>query len=98
MGDYANLGNNQMLVADPTSKEIRRFLTGPRGCEVTGVIGTPDRRTLFVNIQHPGEPASERNDPAAPQAVSSWPDGPYGGRPRAATIAIRRRDGGVIGT
>jgi secreted PhoX family phosphatase len=98
MGDYANLGNNQMLVADPTSKEIRRFLTGPRGCEITGVIGTPDRRTLFVNIQHPGEPASERNDPAAPQAVSSWPDGAYGGRPRAATIAIRRRDGGVIGT
>jgi uncharacterized protein len=98
MGDYANLGNNQMLVADPTNKEIRRFLTGPKGCEITGVIGTPDRRTLFVNIQHPGEPASERNDPAAPKAVSSWPDGPYGGRPRAATIVIRRRDGGVVGT
>jgi hypothetical protein len=32
-----------MLVADPTSKEIRRFLTGPKGCVSTGVIVTPDR-------------------------------------------------------
>jgi secreted PhoX family phosphatase len=98
VGDYANIGNNQMLVADPTTKEIRRFLTGPKGCEVTGVISTPDRRTMFVNIQHPGEPASERNDPANPKAVSSWPDGAAGGRPRAATIVIRRKDGGIIGT
>jgi uncharacterized protein len=98
VGDYANIGNNQMLVADPTTKEIRRFLTGPKGCEVTGVITTPDRRTMFLNIQHPGEPASERNDPANPKAVSSWPDGAAGGRPRAATIVIRRHDGGIIGT
>jgi hypothetical protein len=91
-GDYANIGNNQMLCADVESGEIRRFLTGPSGCEVTGVIWTPDKRTLFVNIQHPGEPASERNDPADPKALSSWPDGPSGGRPRAATLAIRRRD------
>ena len=41
----------------------RRFLTGPSGCEITGVVTTPDRRTMFVNIQHPGETASERNDP-----------------------------------
>jgi secreted PhoX family phosphatase len=97
-GDYANLGNNQMLAADPATGEIRRFLTGPTGCEVTGVITTPDLRTMFVNIQHPGEPASGRNDPAKPTAVSAWPDGPRGGRPRSATIAIRKRDGGVIGT
>jgi uncharacterized protein len=97
-GDYASMGNNQMLVANPRSGEIKRFLTGPAGCEVTGIIGTPDRRTLFVNIQHPGEPSTERNDPATPQAVSSWPDGPSGGRPRSATIVIRKNDGGVIGS
>ncbi len=92
-GDYVNIGNNQMLCADVESGEIRRFLTGPLGCEVTGVITTPDKRTMFVNIQHPGEPASERNDPADPKKISSWPDGASGGRPRAATIAIWRRDG-----
>jgi secreted PhoX family phosphatase len=53
---------------------------------------------MVVNFQHPGEPASGRNDPAKPTAVSAWPDGPRGGRPRSATIAIRKRGGGVIGT
>jgi secreted PhoX family phosphatase len=96
-GDYARLGNNQMLAADPTTGEVRRFLTGPNGAEVTGVVTTPDGRTMFVNIQHPGEPASERNDPARPQAVSTWPDGPPGNRPRSATVVIRRVDGGIIG-
>ncbi len=97
-GHYERIGNNQMLCADTRSGEIRRFLTGPRGCEVTGVIMTPDARTMFVNIQHPGESASERSDPKQPQAVSTWPDGPAGGRPRSATVVIRRNDGGVIGT
>jgi secreted PhoX family phosphatase len=96
-GDYARLGNNQMLAADPATREVRRFLTGPSGCEVTGVVTTPDGTSMFVNIQHPGETASERSNPAAPKAVSAWPDGPAGGRPRSATIVIRRTDGGIIG-
>ena len=59
---------------------------------------TPDMRTMFIDIQHPGESPSERADPAAPKAFSSWPDGPSGSRPRSATVVIRKRDGGVIGT
>jgi secreted PhoX family phosphatase len=97
-GDYAGMGNNQMLAADPATREVRRFLTGPRGCEITGAMTTADGRNLFVNIQHPGETASERSNPASPKAVSSWPEGPDGGRPRSATLVIRRVDGGVIGT
>jgi hypothetical protein len=95
-GDYARLGNNMMLAADPATGEVRRFLTGPRGCEITGVITPPDGRTMFVNIQHPGETPTERSDPARPTAVSAWPDG--AGRPRSATIVIRKRDGGIIGS
>ncbi len=95
-GDYANLGNNQMLVAEVKSGDTRRFLTGPRGCELTGISSTPDGKTLFVNIQHPGETASERADPSNPTAVSSWPANQFveavGGRPRSATIAITRDD------
>jgi secreted PhoX family phosphatase len=53
---------------------------------------------LFVNIQHPGETPSERSNPAMPKAISAWPDGPSGGRPRSATVVIRRADGGLIGT
>jgi secreted PhoX family phosphatase len=97
-GDYERMGNNQMLAADIQTGEIRRFLTGPRGCEVTGVVTTPDGRTMFVNIQHPGETASERNDPRNPMAVSTWPGGAAGGRPRSSTVVIRKNDGGVIGS
>ena len=99
--EYANIGNNQMLCADLETREIRRFLTGVAGCEVTGVITTPDGASMFVNLQHPGEPASEKNDPANPEKISSWPFSQgYGpkGRPRAATIVIRKKDGGVVGT
>jgi len=100
-GDFARFGNNQMLVADVVSGGIRRFLTGPNGCEITGITTTPDARSLFVNIQHPGETANERSDPAKPTQVSSWPANQFpevtGGRPRSATIVISRVDGGVIG-
>lgn len=95
---YERLGNNQMLAADIRSGETRRFLTGPSGSEVTGVVTTPDGRTMFVNIQHPGEAPKGRNDPRNPKAHSSWPDGTAGGRPRSATLVIRRDDGGIIGT
>jgi len=99
--EWSHIGNNQMLAADPAAGRVRRFLTAPVGAEVTGVQLTPDLRTMFVNIQHPGEaprPHPGRNDPAKPKAYSSWPDGDQGTRPRSATIAIRRKDGGPIGT
>jgi secreted PhoX family phosphatase len=96
-GPYAKIGNNQMLAADVTTGEIRRFLTGPRGCEITGAAMAPDGRSLFINVQHPGETASERTDPAKPRGVSNWPDSRPDGRPRSATVVIRREDGGVVG-
>lgn len=69
---------------------LRRFLVGPKGCEITGIDSTPDGRTLFVNIQHPGEgvtsnwPASQTNAAAV-------------ARPRSATVVITKNDGGVVG-
>jgi secreted PhoX family phosphatase len=75
---------------------FRRFLIGPKGCEITGIAISPDLRTLFINIQHPGESPTERLDPAKPMAVSSWPD-PAFGRPRSASICIWREDGAEVG-
>jgi secreted PhoX family phosphatase len=98
---YDGIGNNQMLAACPDSGEVRRFLTGPRGCEITGVIMTPDQRTMFVNVQHPGESTTFWNQQfgvpstSAPSTVSSWP---FGGRARPSTVVIRKLDGGKIGT
>ncbi|HRO35619.1 PhoX family phosphatase [Thauera sp.] len=85
-GDFAGQGNNQMLCADPASKEIRRFFVGPKECEVTGLTFTPDGKTLFINIQHPGEGGN-----------SNWPGGGTA-RPRSATVIITKNDGGVIGS
>lgn len=97
-GAYAGFGNNQMLCADPATRETRRFLVGPNVCEVTGVFVTPDERTMFVGIQHPGEAPTGSNDPANPKRYSSWPDGPAGGRPCSACVVITKDDGGAIGS
>ena len=95
-GAYANLGNNAMLCADLQTGRIKRFLTGPSGCEITGCVVTPDRKTLFVNIQHPGE----ASDDGGGVHNSAWPDGEKAGvaRPRSATVVIQRKDGGLVGT
>jgi secreted PhoX family phosphatase len=97
-GDLKNFGNNMMLAADVQTGEVRRFLVGPAGCEITGVTETPDGRTMFLNVQHPGEPSSERTNPANPTAFSNWPDKKATGRPRSATVVVRKLDGGIIGT
>jgi secreted PhoX family phosphatase len=94
-GDYQYMGNNALLAADTKQGEIRRFLTAPNGAEITGATTTPDGCNLFINIQHPGEEGKKRSDPAKPDKISSWP---YGGRPRSATVIIRKNDGGIIGT
>ena len=84
-GDFQGQGNNQMLVGDPATGEIRRFMVGPRECEVTGFAWSADRRTLFVGIQHPGE-----------KGGSHFPDG-GDTVPRSCVVAIAREDGGLIG-
>jgi secreted PhoX family phosphatase len=97
-GSYAGFGNNQMLCADPVTRETRRFLVGPNVCEVTGAFVTPDERAMFVGIQHPGEAPTGVNSPDNPKRYSSWPDGAAGGRPRSATVVITKDDGGPIGS
>jgi secreted PhoX family phosphatase len=92
-GSQPSAANDQMLAANPYvtdangAPELRRFFTGVRGCEVTGVVTTPDQRTMFVNIQHPGE-----------SLPSTWPQQDGIATPRAATVVITKDDGGVIGT
>lgn len=97
---YCQIGNDAMLAADPVTNEIRRFLVGPRGCEITGVITAPDQRTMFVDVQHLGESATFWGSPtpANLRAASNWPDFSRTGRPRSATLVIRRTDGGVVST
>jgi hypothetical protein len=75
-------------------RNLRRFLVGPKECEITGITETPDGKTLFINIQHPGEDTPPNFATGA--FGSHWPDGGLS-RPRSATIVITRNDGGEIG-
>ncbi len=95
-GALAPFGNNAMLCCDPATGEVRRFLTGPVGQEITGVIVTPDGRTMFVNVQHPGATTSADHF-AAGRLDSHWPDG-GSAYPRSCTLVIEREDGGIVGT
>jgi secreted PhoX family phosphatase len=97
-GEMKGFGNNMMLALDRSTGEVRRFLTGPVNCEITGATLTPDLRTMFINVQHPGEAPGDRSDPAAPRKYSNWPDYQANGRPRSATVVIRKNDGGMIGS
>lgn len=89
----ANAGSNNATQLTPAGAQLddsklRRFLTGPSGCEITGVTMTPDYKAIFVNVQHPGGtwPANHSN------SIS----GGKGTRPRSATVVITRKDGGEI--
>ncbi|KHL26056.1 phosphatase [Croceibacterium mercuriale] len=80
--------------ANATPATVKRFLVGPQECELTGVDSTPDGRTLFAGIQHPGEAGD------ATRPTSNWPQSQAGtnsGRPRSGLVAITKADGGIVG-
>ena len=58
---------------------------------------------MFVNVQHPARSTTYWNtlngapSTANPRTVSNWPDHDPAGRPRPATLVIRRVDGGKVG-
>ena len=68
----------------PGADQLKRFLVGPKGCEITGLCETPDGKAMFINIQHPGEGTAQADvaDPAKYQ--SQWPSNAgYGAGKRA---------------
>lgn len=86
--------NNQLLVADTQSgtpaAAVKRLLTGVPQDEITGLTVTPDRRTLFCNIQHPGN-----GDPGLTNFPAAFGSGKI---PRDATLVLTRKDGGIVGS
>ncbi|WP_117236161.1 PhoX family protein [Vibrio maerlii] len=86
-GDFSGMGNNQMLCSDPQTGEIRRFLTGPIACEITGLTFTPDHKTMFVGVQHPGEGLAPSHFPEGGSSI-----------PRSSVVMITKDDGGIIGS
>ncbi|NHC07818.1 PhoX family protein [Azonexus fungiphilus] len=96
----SNAGADQTVTTyagtDATPATLRRFLVGPKGCEITGITETPDGKTIFVNIQHPGENTAAGDIAIPANYESHWPDGGTA-RPRSTTVVITKNDGGLIG-
>jgi secreted PhoX family phosphatase len=89
-GIYETFKNNGAFVmpsvADDHVGSAYQFASGPVECELTGPFFTPDYKTLFLAIQHPGEETEDVNEP-----TSTWPRGDI---PRPAVVAITGFPGG----
>lgn len=72
-GIYQSFGNNGVFFI-PTAGENKgvavQFASGPVGSEMTGPWFTPDEKTLFLAVQHPGENLKSYDKP-----TSHWPKG-----------------------
>jgi secreted PhoX family phosphatase len=83
-----NDGLYAVPVAGPERGWVRRFFSGVPGSEICSPEFTPDNRTLFLAVQHPGE-GTTLDAPS-----SRWP---FGDLPRPAVVAIQEDSGGQIG-
>lgn len=68
---------------------LRQFYATVNGAEICGPAFTPDNKTVFLAIQHPGEGGTFA------KPISTWPSGEF---PRPSVIAIQSAAGTPIGT
>ena len=85
-GIYTTFKNNGIFVMRGVEDAVRgepvQFASGPIEAEMTGPAFTPDGRTMFVSIQHPGEETESKEEP-----TSTWPhDGDN--TPKPSLVAI----------
>lgn len=97
-GGAATTSNGQQTItgAKVTDATLRRFLVGPKQCEITGIAMTPDYKAIFINVQHPGEDSASYAKPESNWPATQKDPSNKTARPRSATVVITRKDGGVI--
>lgn len=82
---YTEFGNNGLFfipMSGPQAGKALRVASAPAGAELTGPSFSPDGRTLFLSVQHPGEGTIKAAEP-----FSHWPDG-GDSRPRPTVVMI----------
>lgn len=89
-------GQQTLVGAKVTDETLRRFLVGPKECEITGIAMTPDHKAIFINVQHPGEKSKKYDAPTSNWPATQKDPNNKTARPRSATVVITRKDGGVI--
>lgn len=70
-GPYMPFKNNSLFVIPRYGKDagkVVRVASAPRDAELTGPCFSPDGKTLFLSVQHPGEQTTDVNNP-----TSLWP-------------------------
>jgi secreted PhoX family phosphatase len=88
-GAYANNALFVVPTVGPAAGRPRQFASAPCEAELTGPSLTPDERTLFLSIQHPGERHGIRGvDGVAAPRGSNWPSTVAGTPPRPGVVAI----------
>jgi secreted PhoX family phosphatase len=90
---YATFMNNGMFfipTSGPGAGVANQFASAPCEAELTGPSWTPDRRTMFLSVQHPGEAAGVRTAGMRAPRGSNWPSGRVGAPPLPAVVAIHR--------
>lgn len=84
LGPYEGMGNNSLFVffrSGDHAGEIIRVVNAPKDAELTGPCFSPDFKTLFLSVQHPGESTRSANEHA-----STWPNGNI---PRPSVVTIQ---------
>lgn len=94
--------NDALYAADtegPGRALPRLFYLPPVGSEVCSPAFTPDGRTLFISVQHPGELRLEDGEDATSMADAgtNWPDFVDGVPARPSLVVLTRDDNGVVG-
>ncbi|MEQ9423733.1 MAG: DUF839 domain-containing protein [Cyclobacteriaceae bacterium] len=85
-GEYAPFKNNGLYfipTAGENAGKAFQIASGPHDCEITGPTFSPDYKTLFVCVQHPGSESEGMNS-----FTSHWPEG-GDTLPRSAVVAIQ---------
>ncbi len=70
-GPYMAFKNNSLFVIPRYGKDagkVIRVASAPRDAELTGPWFSPDGKTLFLSVQHPGEQTTDLSNP-----TSLWP-------------------------
>lgn len=80
-------------VTGPLRARPRHFLRSPRGSEVCGPSFTPDSRSFFCAIQHPGDDGGSFDKPS-----TRWPDFHEKMPARPSVVAVTHRSGGPVGS
>ena len=90
---YTAFQNNGMFfipTSGPEAGIAAQFASAPCEAELTGPSWTPDRQTLFLAVQHPGEAYGMRTEALTPPKGSNWPTGQVNEPPRPGVVSIRR--------